>query len=412
MQTTDINRRRYDLDWLRVIAFGLLIFYHVGMFYVPWDWHVKSTYVTTAPEGPMMLLNPWRLSLLFLISGVALRYAADKVPALRFTASRFFKLFIPLVFGMAVIVAPQSYFQLLRLHEIGPGFLAFWPRYLGHEHFSVMVPTWNHLWYVAYLIVYTLVAMALMPALRRLAKWLDRDSVERALSGGRILVLPLLPFILYRFTTDYWFPTTHALVDDWNAHANFFTIFLYGLLLAKNGAFWRAVQSQWRLCLAVAVGLGVVLTPVWSHWDAWMQDKPVLIVIAQAARVFYAWAAILSLLGAAQAYLNRPSPLLSYLTRAIFPFYILHQTLIVVFGVWLSRYQLGAVPEFLALVGLTSLGCIGLYEYLIRPLPWLRPLFGVFGEAPSLKALRAKALGQKAPAAGTAWQGASTEERS
>ncbi len=27
--------RRHDLDWLRIIAFGLLVLYHVGMFYVP-----------------------------------------------------------------------------------------------------------------------------------------------------------------------------------------------------------------------------------------------------------------------------------------------------------------------------------------------------------------------------------------
>ncbi|MCJ9428099.1 acyltransferase family protein [Kordiimonas marina] len=392
MTAPTLSRRRYDLDWLRVIAFGLLIFYHIGMYYVPWDWHVKSPYMNTAPEAPMMLLSPWRLSLLFFISGVAIRFAADKAPALQFTWSRFYKLFVPLAFGMAVIVMPQSYFQLLRLHEIEPGILAFWPRYLSHDSFSIIVPTWNHLWYVAYLIAYTLVAMALMPLLRRLAARLDNDRVERLLSGGRILIIPILPFILFRFTTDMWFPMTHALIDDWNAHANFFTIFLYGLLLAKSGAFWRVVASQWRLCLTVAVGLGIILTPVWSHWAQWMHGHPVLTVIAQVSKVLYAWAVILSLLGAAQEYLNRPSPLLTYFTRAIFPYYILHQTLIILFGVWLSGFHLGAVPEFVALVGLTTLGCFGLYEYVIRPLSWLRPLFGVFGDAPSLKALKAKAV--------------------
>jgi hypothetical protein len=389
---TSTSSRRYDLDWLRIIAFGALIFYHVGMFYVPWDWHVKSAYVTTAPEAPMMLLNPWRLSLLFFISGVALRFAADKAPALKFTFTRFYKLAIPLAVGMAVIVAPQSYFQLLRLHEIEPGFLNFWPRYLGHDHFSIIVPTWNHLWYVAYLIVYTLIAVTILPALRRLAARLDTARVERALSRGGILVLPILPFILYRFTTDMWFPMTYALVDDWNAHANFFTIFVYGLLVAKSRAFWRAVGNQWRLCMVVALALGIVLTPVWTHWGDWMEDHPLLTVIAQAARVFYAWAVILSVLGAAQTYLNRPSPLLSYLTRAIFPFYILHQTLTIVFGVWLSGFRLGAVPEFLALVTLTVLGCFGLYEFVIRPLPWLRPLFGVFGEPPLLRGPRGQTM--------------------
>ena len=64
--------RRYDLDWLRITAFGLLIGYHVGMLYVPWAFHVKSEY----RGGPglvalMLASNPWRLPLLFVISGAA-----------------------------------------------------------------------------------------------------------------------------------------------------------------------------------------------------------------------------------------------------------------------------------------------------------------------------------------------------
>jgi len=395
MTAPDLTRRRYDLDWLRIIAFGFLILYHVGMFYVPWDWHVKSAYVNTAPEKPMMLLNPWRLSLLFFISGVAGRFAADKAPALSFTWTRFYTLFIPLAFGVVVIVAPQSYFQLLRLHEIEPGFLAFWPRYLSHAHFSVFVPTWNHLWYVAYLIVYTLIGMAVMPTLRGLTRRLDSGRAERRL-GGWLLVVTILPFILYRYTTDYWFPTTHMLIDDWNTHAVYFTLFLYGVIAAKSETVWRLIAAQWRLWLTVALGLGILLVPVWAHWDTWLTGHPARIVAEQGVKVVYAWAVILALLGAAQAYLNRPSAWLSYLTRAIFPYYILHQTLIILFGVWISRYHLGAVPEFLSLVVLTAISCLGLYEFVIRRLPWLRPLFGVFGEAPSLPALKAKMAPQPA----------------
>lgn len=34
--------RRHDLDWVRVCAFGLLVLYHVGMYYVSWDWHIRK----------------------------------------------------------------------------------------------------------------------------------------------------------------------------------------------------------------------------------------------------------------------------------------------------------------------------------------------------------------------------------
>ncbi|MEA3029441.1 MAG: hypothetical protein QOJ53_1305 [Sphingomonadales bacterium] len=52
------------LDWLRVAAFGLLILYHVGMFYVTWGWHVKSSHAGHAIEPLMLLTNPWRLTLI------------------------------------------------------------------------------------------------------------------------------------------------------------------------------------------------------------------------------------------------------------------------------------------------------------------------------------------------------------
>lgn len=64
-------QRRHDLDWLRVIAFGLLLLYHVGMDYVTWDWHVKSPTTQLMLEPVMLLSSPWRMSLLLLISGVA-----------------------------------------------------------------------------------------------------------------------------------------------------------------------------------------------------------------------------------------------------------------------------------------------------------------------------------------------------
>jgi hypothetical protein len=70
----DLGERRFDLDWVRIIAFMLLILYHVGMYYVTWDWHVKSPHASHAIEPLMQLTSPWRLSLLFLVSGVATAY--------------------------------------------------------------------------------------------------------------------------------------------------------------------------------------------------------------------------------------------------------------------------------------------------------------------------------------------------
>ena len=108
------SNRLYFLDWLRIIAFFVLIFYHVGMYYVSWDWHVKSPFASSAIEPLMLMSSPWRLGLLFLISGVASSFMLGKLSAPRFMRERSWRLLVPLLFGMAVIVPPQPFFEVVE----------------------------------------------------------------------------------------------------------------------------------------------------------------------------------------------------------------------------------------------------------------------------------------------------------
>ena len=180
--------RRYDLDWVRVFAFCLLVLYHVGMYYVTWDWHVNSPYAGRALEPFMMLTSPWRLSLLFLVSGAATAFLLGKARReadaggnrMRFLGPRSWRLLVPLAFGMLVVVPPQSYYEVVEKLPGGysDGYLAFWGRYLAADDGfcrgddCLDVPTWNHLWFVAYLWVYTVVVWALARFAPR-----DRKSV-------------------------------------------------------------------------------------------------------------------------------------------------------------------------------------------------------------------------------------------
>src|SRR5690606_23637710 len=156
--------RRHDLDWVRVCAFGLLVLYHVGMYYVSWDWHVKSPSAGPTIEPLMFLTSPWRLSLLFLVSGAATALALERaahggttVAPPRFLGLRSRGLLVPLVFGMLVVVPPQAYYEVLGSGYPGgyhEGYLAFWGRYLAADDSfcdadgCLDLPTWNHLWFV------------------------------------------------------------------------------------------------------------------------------------------------------------------------------------------------------------------------------------------------------------------------
>lgn len=384
-----LPERRYDLDWLRVIAFGFLIFYHIGMFYVTWGWHVKSPHAGPWLEPVMALINPWRLPLLFLISGIALRFAVDKSRLRQFVPRRSIRLFVPIAFGMLVVCAPQAYFELFTKGETGPDFWAFYGQYLDFDmEFSILTPTWNHLWYVVYILAYTLVVVGLLPLLRRLDGmaealfgWLGRGAF-----GWRLLLVPTLPFLFYEWTLAPHFPSTHAFYDDWANHAELFSIVLIGWFAAKSSAFWSAVQRHLGSAIVVALGLLVVLAVARLNWSVVRADEG-LAALVTVVRTVFMWAAIVAMLGLAQRYLNRSGPVLRFLTEAVFPYYILHQTLIVAVGFWVGGLLLPVWLEAGIIVVATVLGCVLLTE-LIKRVPPLRPLFGLPLRAEAIRPAR------------------------
>ncbi|WP_269932535.1 acyltransferase family protein [Aminobacter sp. HY435] len=366
--------RRHDLDWLRVIALALLIFYHVGMVYVTWDFHIKSAHAGPLIEPAMLAVNPWRLMLLFFISGVALRFALARVALRQFLLRRTLRLFVPIVFGMVVVVMPQAYVELLWKGEIEPDFATFYLSYLSpRQEFSIITPTWNHLWYVVYIMVYTLAVAAMLPALRRLDGPSQRLFSWLAASPWGLLTLPALPFLAYRLLLDPIFPTTHTLIDDWATHAHALTIFVFGYLCARSAAFWHGVDRTLGRALALAATLGFVL--LWLRLNATTSDR-MLLEAVPGLRVFYAWAVIMALLGLAQRHLDKPGRALDYLNQAIFPCYILHQTLIIVIGYALLACALPAWVEAALVTFGTVAGCVVLYE-IVRRIALVRPLFGL-----------------------------------
>lgn len=372
----DAAGRRYDLDWLRVFAFGVLIFYHVAMFYVTWDWYLKSRYSAPALE-PVMGLAVWRLALLFFISGAAVRFAIDKATLRNFLPERVTRLVVPLAFGMVVICAPQTYVELRYRGEIDPGYLAFYRDYLGYGDFTMVRPPWNHLWYVAYILVYTLIAAACLPLLRFVTKTFGEPFFTWLAKGRawRLLFVPALPFAVYTLSLAPYFPTTLALWGDWAYIAQTLSFFLLGFLAAKNRDFWNAVDRALPVSIVLSLAFGGLLLTAYLNEFAVAAD-PQLFNAFLLLRVFYAWSVIVTLLGLARRFANGPSRALTYLTAAIFPYYILHQTITLLVSYWFTANEAPVAVEATTILLVTVLGCVLGYE-IIRRVAVLRPLFGL-----------------------------------
>jgi glucan biosynthesis protein C len=391
----DLGQRRFDLDWVRICAFMLLIAYHVGMYYVTWDWHVKSPHASSAIEPLMMLTSPWRLSLLFLVSGVASAYLLSRARG-NFLGSRSIRLLIPLLFGMLVIVPPQSYLEVVEKIQYSGSYLEFWRLYITAFHGfcrgtdCLIMPTWNHLWFVAYLWVYTLVAYLALRAAPKMIPWL-RALAERQLAGIGILLWPIAYLALVRLGLAGRFPQTHALVGDWYNHASYFGVFLLGLLLAGTKAPWEAVERVRWTALGLAVMGWATLCAYFGYFSDEAAVPPDSLIGTM--RLLYGaeqWLAIAAVLGFARRHLNRDNAARRYLTTAIFPVYILHQTVIVVVAHSLKPAHLYPPIEALMLVLVTAASCFLGYELIRRVRP-LQPLFGLARTAGAERVSRANA---------------------
>ncbi len=366
-------KRQLGLDWLRIGAFALLILYHIGMFFGPWGWHINAADPVQWLQWPMMAVNPWRLALLFVISGVASRALLVKLksPA-TFGRSRSLRLLVPLLFGMAVLVAPQPWIELRDRGSYHAGFLHFWFR----DYFEfggsrgTPLPTWNHLWFVAYLWAYS-VLLALLALVPDGARRAGQTLVERALSGWRLLVLPILLIGAARLLLLPTFGETHALIDDPYAHVFYGFCFFIGVALGRSGPMWRPADEHWRALLTAALVAALV------RIGLQVGSAPGTLTILKAgAFAVVSWTAVVGLLGWARAKLNFDAPARRYITEAIFPFYIVHQTLIILAGYWTKQVGLHGLPAVLIVLGSTAAGCLLTFE-LARRVPLLRPLLGL-----------------------------------
>jgi glucans biosynthesis protein C len=369
--------RRYDLDWLRVSVFLLLILYHVGMFFVPWSWHIKNPEPAGAwLQVPMFLVSQWRLSLLFLVSGAAVHFALRRRSRGQFIRERFTRLFIPLVFGMLVVVPPQVYYERLTQGATYTSYLAFLPDAFTGGPYPEGNVSWHHLWFVAYALVFALAALPLF-------QWFRCDRGRRLVDGwaawlqrpGRVFALAL-PVAASEVSLRPSWPSTHALVGDWANLASYFLIFVCGFILYSRPAFGQAIERQRRVALVLGVVATAGLVAVWQAGHITGAGYSAGYLSWVAAKAFNTWFWLIALVGYARRYLNVRSEALRHANEAVYPFYILHQTVIIVIAYHLTEWTV-AVPLKFAVISVGTLASTTALYLLIRATPVTRALFGM-----------------------------------
>ncbi|MGZ3314091.1 MAG: acyltransferase family protein [Caulobacteraceae bacterium] len=350
------STRRADLDWLRLGLFAGLIFYHEGLLYEPGRQAIGVLLLAT---------HPWRMSLLFLISGAATRFVAERHSAAGLTFERSLRLLPPLVFAVLLLVPVQLYFSMVDFGGYTGGYLDFLRGYFVAPHKAVIPhqqTIYGHLWFVFYLWAYTLVLAAVL-ALR--PGWVR--SGERALGrlGGMALLLgPYAGLCLLRTIAYPKFGMTLSFVDDWYNHTVSSAMFLVGFLAAHCGPFWEQVRKlRWAALVMALAGFGLY-SAIGLHFGAPSElvetGRPTLGLFYEMER----WGAIVAVLGFGYRYLALGSapPAPRYLTAVIFTYYIVHEPALMAAWHWLKPFKLNPALEAGLVAVATLAACALAYE--------------------------------------------------
>lgn len=374
-----ITSRRHDLDWLRVIAFTVLIYFHTAIIFVPGGLPLLQNDETS----PVLQIfvefsHLFRLSLLFLISGVGVFFARRRRTPSEFVRERSRRLLIPLAMGILLIVPPMVYFERLHLGEFTGNLLAFYPTLLTSGLYPDGNVSWHHLWFIVYLYLYCLIGLWLFPRLGTPALVRQFDGWSKGYGVFRFMV----PLVIAELALRAFFPGLPNLVTDWANFFHFLLVFAAGYVIAGNVAILERIVELRRVSLGFAAAATAAL--FWLFYgetgldldltSRWLLAEYVVFCLLKMTVV---WSMLLVCLGYAGRYLNRPSRWLGYLNEAVYPLFLLHLTVIVGLGYFAVQWPIPLWSKYVFITTATAVIVLAAYQWLIRPSNTMRLLFGV-----------------------------------
>ena len=371
--------RRYDIDWIRVLAFSLLILYHTGLFFVDWNWHLTNPVTSRKLEYGMQFSNHWRLSLLFLISGIGVSFALKKRSFIKFSIERTNRLLLPLIVCTLIFIPPQIFIERIHTGAFAGSYLQFFPHF-----FDGVYPKGNfslhHLWFILYLFVFSIISIPFFSFSMSESGKKIFDSFTKLIAHPLALYALFIPIAISEVLLRPSWPSTLNITSDWANLSTYLIVFLTGYTISTRNNIWLTIATYRKVWL----GLGIFLfTFLMIYFGSRYSEKDQYFRVYLVIKYANAWAWILTCLGFANVYLNKESTFIIRANRAVYPFYITHQTLTLIYCYWLYDWNPGIPLKFAVISFLTFAGCYLIYKLLISRFKVIGFFFGLKPEQPA-----------------------------
>ena len=350
--------RRHDIDWIRTIVLFLLIIYHAFASFMPFAPDIRFP----INDGflvdywfLMELINIWRIPILFVISGMGVYFAIQNRSLLKIIKDRLQRILVPYFFG-CIVLCPLAFLLVVEFYDnyINGIFHPFY-YYIGAS---------IHLWFLLNIYFYFQILVFLFFYFKNNPDNFFFKFLRKILSFRFGIYIFMIPIVLEAFLINpEWYSMYAKTLHGWVL--GFICFFTGFILVALKQHFWESIQKIriFALIIAVVLYLNRISQVEFEY-------KNVLIAVES-----FNWMLVVFAFSA--RYLNKASKRLSYLSAAVYPVYILHMPLQFAFSFLIFPLEIPPFLKLLLMVVLILFSSLFLYEFLIKRIFFLRPLFGL-----------------------------------
>jgi len=374
-----VIQRRYDLDWLRVLAIlAVFSLHHSARFFDTNDWLIKNGTTYLFMQVWLEFCTSWGMPLILIVSGASACLALDKYRPGKYVGGLILRLFLPLMIGMFTHVAFQIYLEHLHKGTFSGSFFEFYPHYFDGMYGFGGNFAWMglHLWYLELLFILSLICLPIFI-------WFKRTSIgKRVLQGlGDLFANPAAVLLLALPTIYLILNLDEATWGNQSLGGWSFVIYplfyVAGFVILSNERLQKyMVRMRW---VHLVMGLVFSVAYLFGEFQTVYPTDffPLADAVVKILDCFVVWSWLLAVLGFGMEHLNFTNPLLKYANEAVLPFYIIHQTVIVALGYFVVQWLIPDLLKYLIVLIVSFMVIMGLYEFVVRRFNVMRFLFGM-----------------------------------